>query len=338
MSHARVCLDNHLGRNVLIKELQPGVDQRRLLDEIAALTAIRSKHVVQLYDVVRDAKSNIVGIVEEYIPGEDLLSLVPVSDLSLFLRTAYAMACGISDIHATGRVHRDIKPNNVKFDAEGCLKIFDFGLARTGSVDAATQGAVGTTGYMAPELCVDDDQIADFDQAIDTYAFGATMLRLLAGTLPPDLRRSPPRLPCAAADFSAQSLQLPMEVAAALNRCLSFDRGDRPEMAFVRETVGAELLRDQHRAAFVVQGTLHNLSATQRNVTITLTPLGAARFTYDGLRFLVTPVTGEIFVNNVPVGAESVLPKSSVVTFGGTDRGMGRVHVPFDVSHPEVVL
>lgn len=78
----------HLARQVLVKELQPGVDQRRLHDEIAALTAIRSKHVVQLYDVVLDSKSNVVGLVEEYIPGGDLTTIIPVGDLALFLRIA----------------------------------------------------------------------------------------------------------------------------------------------------------------------------------------------------------------------------------------------------------
>jgi eukaryotic-like serine/threonine-protein kinase len=44
------------------------------------------------------------------------------------LRIAFAITSGLSDIRACGHVHRDIKPNNIKFDAERCLKIFDFGL------------------------------------------------------------------------------------------------------------------------------------------------------------------------------------------------------------------
>jgi len=135
MSHATVCKDKHLDRDVLVKELQSGVDQRRIVDEVAALTSIRSKHVVQIYDVIKDRRGAIVGLVEEYIPGPDLYSLIPVTDTEGYLRIAYAISCGISDIHASGRVHRDIKPNNVKFDREGCLKIFDFGLARAERVN-----------------------------------------------------------------------------------------------------------------------------------------------------------------------------------------------------------
>ena len=164
------------------------------------------------------------------------------------------------------------------------------------------------------------------------------MLRIIAGRLPEDLRRRPPRLPCAAADFRNQAITLPDQVALALNSSLALDPGARPEMSVIREIIGAELLRDHHSAAFVVQGTLHTLSAGQKAVTITLSNLGVARFNYDGLKFLIAPISGDVFVNNIKITSESTLPKSSVVSFGGPEKGMGRVHVPFDVSHPEVVL
>ncbi len=337
MSHATVCRDTHLDRDVLIKELQAGVDQRRIFDEVAALTAIRSKHVVQIYDVIRDMGGAIVGIVEEYISGRDLVEFIPIDDVNEFLRIAYAISCGISDIHASGRVHRDIKPNNIKFDSEGCLKIFDFGLARDGHIDAATQGAVGTPGYMAPELCVDDDEVVHFDAAIDVYAFGATMLKLTMRTLPRSLKSFPPQLPCSDADFRALALNLSPEISAVMNICLSPRAEDRPVMADVRDMIGAQLLRDQHRATLVVQGVANVLHASRRAVTITL-PGGVARLRYDGLRFSLSPVSGEVYVNNVKVTGEQNLPKSCVVTFGGPSLGMNRVHIPIDVSHPEVVL
>lgn len=337
MSHATVCLDSHLDRDVLVKELQQGVDQRRILDEVAALTSIRSKHVVQIYDVIKDENGATVGLVEEYIPGDDLVNFIPITDANLFLRVAYAIACGISDIHAAGRVHRDIKPNNIKFDREGCLKIFDFGLARDRQVDAATQGAVGTPGFMAPELWGDDDEVVEFTAAIDVYAFGATMLALAVQRLPRALRQVPPQLPCADADFAATTLSLPAEVASSMNICISQEPTDRPKMSAVRDLIGEYLLRDQHRATLVVNGNVHVLDSGRRGVTITL-PHGVAQLRYDGLRFSLTTQSGDVFVNNVPVAGTVRLPKSCVVTFGLPHLGMNRIHVPIDVSHPEVVL
>ena len=63
MSEAIVCTDTHLERQVVVKSLKPGADSKRILDELAALQTIRSKHVVQIYDVIRDAKDNVVAIV-----------------------------------------------------------------------------------------------------------------------------------------------------------------------------------------------------------------------------------------------------------------------------------
>lgn len=337
MSHATVCIDTHLDRDVLVKELQRGVDQRRILDEVAALTSIRSKHVVQIYDVIKDQAGAIVGLVEEYIPGSDLTDSIPVTDPNQFLRIGYAIACGISDIHAAGRVHRDIKPNNIKFDNEGCLKIFDFGLAREGRIDAATQGAVGTLGFMAPELCVADDEVVEFTEAIDVYAFGATMLALALQRLPRQLRQFPPRLPCPEADFASTGLALTADISSAMNICLAENAADRPRMPLVRDAIGEQLLRDQHRATLVVNGTVHVLDAGRRAVTITL-PQGVAQLRYDGLRFSINVQSGDVYVNNMQFVGPQRLPKSSVITFGRPALGMNRIHVPIDVSHPEVVL
>ena len=46
------CNDSHLQRRVIIKRLQEGIEERRLLDEQRALAKLRSKHVVQLYDII----------------------------------------------------------------------------------------------------------------------------------------------------------------------------------------------------------------------------------------------------------------------------------------------
>lgn len=336
MSHAQVCRDIHLDRPVLIKELHADVDQRRLLDEVAALGSIRSKHVVQLYDVIRDEDDEIVGLVEEFLPGSDLNAIIPIADADQYLKIIYAIACGISDIHASGHVHRDIKPGNMKFDAENCLKIFDFGLARDEQADAATQGAVGTLGYMAPELCVDDDEDVAFTQAVDTYAFAATALKLTRGQLPAPMRRNVPTI-TADADFSRQAVSLSSDLAKILNSCLAADPKDRPTMAAVRDLLKAHLVRDRHRAILVESGNVHVLSSSRRSVIITLR-LGKMTLAYDGLHFRVSAASGAVFVNNIQVNVPHVLPGSCVLTFGGPEAGNRRTHMTLDVSHPEVVL
>lgn len=341
MSHATLCRDTHLNRDVIVKELQAGEEQRRLMDEITALGSVRSKHVVQIYDVVRNETGDVVGLVEENIPGDDLETLIPITDPGQFLRIAYGIACGIADIHAVNVVHRDIKPNNIKFDAEGCPKIFDFGLARDNSTgEAATQGAVGTRGYMPPEICVEPHEHAALGQPVDVYAFGATLLKMVRGRLPNQLRALPPLLPCSDANFASQSLVLPQQIASLANACLAASAGDRPTMPQIRDAIGGELLRDGHKATFVFNGEVHVLSANRRAVNITIPQKGVARVSYDGLKFMITPTSGAVYVNNVQVAVNKpyVLPGSCVLTFGIPALTWARTHIPLDVSHPEVVL
>lgn len=338
MSQATRCRDTNLDRDVIIKSLQDHTEQRRLVDEISALAQIRSKHVVQIYDVVRRQNGEVTGLVEEYLPGDDLTTLAPISDADVFMRTAYAIACGLSDIHAVNIIHRDIKPVNMKFDAEGCLKIFDFGLARSEGDAAATEGAVGTNGYMAPELCpVGWDETVTFSAAVDTYAFAATLLFLMLGSVPKDMRRRKPVVP-PSANFSEQTLKLSPDVADILNQCLSPDPSQRPSAAEVRDLLGAHLLRNRHRAMLVANAQQHELHAGRKAVDVNLGTLGSFRISYDGLAFWIVQSSPNVYVNNVIATSPHRLPGACVITVGGPELGMGRIHFTVDISHPEVVL
>jgi eukaryotic-like serine/threonine-protein kinase len=153
MGEVLICKDEILEREVAIKFIQDVKDQRRLFDEIAALQKIRSKHVVQIFDVFLNDIDRKVGIVQEYVSGKDLVSFCSGKVLSIdeYLKILYQIASGVSDIHDQGLIHRDIKPSNMKFDQSSIIKIFDFGLARFSGQNDSTLGFAGTPGFAAPE-------------------------------------------------------------------------------------------------------------------------------------------------------------------------------------------
>lgn len=103
-------------------------------------------------------------------------------------------AMGLSHAHEKGIVHRDIKPSNLMLDAEGQVKILDFGLAQVGiwdhgSAEITSVGQLmGTLDYMAPEQA---ERSGSVDYRADLYSLGATLFRLLTGRPPlaatPDL-------------------------------------------------------------------------------------------------------------------------------------------------------
>lgn len=337
MSDTIVCIDTHLEREVVVKTLKPGADAKRILDELSALEAIRSKHVVQIYDVIRDAKGNVVAIIEEYLPGKDLTEISIPKNSAEFLQLAYPIAEGIADIHAHKRVHRDIKRQNMKFDAEECLKIFDFGLARETTVEASTMGELGTPGYMAPELFeATKGGTVVFDTAVDTYAFGATLLALALGSLPAAMKKSPPILPCPDADFTALSLGIPALIATILNKCLEKNSKTRPKMAEVAELIGRHLLHNKHRALLVSSGKTHVLDVTNPKVHLSVQGHGALTITYDGFQFVASNVSGHVAINNITTTNGFVLPGSCVIVLGF--QGARRTFITVDVSHPEVAL
>jgi eukaryotic-like serine/threonine-protein kinase len=327
------CNDMNLGREVAIKVIQDPAESSRHLDEIRALLSVTSKHVVEVFDLVAFSDGTI-GIVEEFIDGHDLSELKrPISSDNL-LKLAWQIAAGLSDIHEAGFVHRDIKPNNIRLDAEGVVKILDFGLSRLDDGDAKTVGFVGTRGFAAPEQY--SDSTVALGRAIDVYAFGVTVYFLGKGKLLKELRAMPPEK-APAQLFSNSEFDLPSELQILLESCLKHDPGERPSMPHVRDALAVKLLTNKHRALLIYSGKPNYLDKDNRSVSLSVKGVGSITISYDGDNFFVENPEGELFINNMAVSTGMGMPGSCVIAFGNSDRKV-RNFVTFDISYPEVVI
>jgi len=335
MGSVLVCQDTILERPVAIKFISSAAHKRRMDDEVAALLKLRSKHVVQVYDVLQAAPDEI-GIVQEFIDGKDLFQSHQVPTVSAdYYKQLWQIASGIADIHELGVIHRDIKPNNMKTDSEGIIKIFDFGLARDDGPTAKTMGFVGTRGFAAPELY---ERPFCFTKAVDTYAFGATALYLATGDLPGELLAQPPKI-SPGGYFGGPPLRIAAEIAHLLDACIAPHPKNRPPMHKVRDVLAQHILSDRHRALVVYQGKASILDAKNRHVNLSFGDIGKIAIRYDGLAFVVDSVSGEVQINNQSVTAGSTLPGACVVALGGSHRRNDeRRFITFDISHPEIVL
>lgn len=329
MGYVNECVDHHLNRPVMLKTVQRMADMPRLLDERKALLKLRSKHVAQLLDVVTFEFNfqPLTCLVLEKIEGSDLPTTF-AADLH-FQKSLWQIASGLSDIHEAGIIHRDIKPENIRVDANGVVKIIDFGLAREVGRDDKTRSIIGTMGYMAPELY--GDKTISFSPAVDVYAFGQTA-RAMLGYAPPNGRPSPVPAGAIAAQFQGLNSSVAEVIQAALDPVVA----NRPKMAVVAHELARGLLRDRHRARIIDgAGKAYDLHAKNRGVTIISGP-NTLSVRYDGLSFRISKLTGDVFINNSVLAVGQEMTASCVITLGA-GMGAGRTFLTFDVSNPEVV-
>ena len=90
---------------------------------------------------------------------------------------------GVASLHGQGIIHRDLKPSNIMVDAEGGVRILDFGLAKEIADLEKTSSIgeiVGSPFYLSPEQI----QGLDLDEASDIYQLGILLYQSLTGAYP----------------------------------------------------------------------------------------------------------------------------------------------------------
>jgi len=328
-----VCRDKYLDRQVAIKVMKGVSDPSAIRKELAAIQAVRSRHVAQVYDLI--VAGSTFGLVQEFVPGPTVKEHARTAQgTNDFLKVLYQIARGLSDIHESKKIHRDIKPSNMRFDQEEVVKILDFGLAADALPDIETVDARGTPSFIAPELYRTPP--VRYTCAVDTFAFGVTA-RVIAegGALLPAFRQTPPYgspLP----SFASCPIKLAGDIVSILDQTLDEDPKKRPTMGDVRDVLGRRLLFGRHRAV-VTYGAVHELCEPGKAIQLKVGNDGIA-IKYDGLQFTVDAVVGDVYINNARPTAGSALPDCCVITLGLPSLGSSRTFVPFNVSHPEVVL
>lgn len=327
-----VWVDTWLQREVAVKVLHGRGIGGSLKDEAALLGGIKSKHVVELYDLGIDPISNDEYILMEFIDGTDLLSYTPSSASELYL-TLFQIISGLDDIHKAHCIHRDIKPENIKRDGAGIIKIIDFGIGASQPVVNTGSGR-GTDGYRGPEYYSTPIQLTS---ATDVYAFAVTAHKFCFGNLHSSLLTIPPTCP---PSFSLCAFvpggTIHPEIAQILDKCFDPTPAYRPCATEIKQVLAKHLLHGRHIGSFVYSGSIYVISNSSRGYKIS-TAKGIFHIQYDDLNFSIHIDSGQVYINGNPVSSGAILPGSCVITVGG-GNGADRIFIPFNVSHPEVIL
>jgi eukaryotic-like serine/threonine-protein kinase len=181
--------DELLGRPVAVKLLLPDRGDpfaaTRFRREARTAAMVKDQHVVAAYDFGHDDGNYY--LVMELVEGRSVaheLAMHGPFEPERALAVIRQTAAGLAAAHRHDIVHRDIKPSNLLIDADGTVKIADFGIARfvddTAITAATEQRVLGTSHYLAPERAVGKPATA----ASDVYALGCVLYQLVTGHPP----------------------------------------------------------------------------------------------------------------------------------------------------------
>ncbi|WP_295472329.1 serine/threonine-protein kinase [uncultured Pseudomonas sp.] len=187
MATVYLAIQRSLERKVALKVMAASLADdpsfcERFLREGRTLARLAHPHIATIHDIGN--VGSLYYMAMEFLPNGTLKERIATGlsdEQGLVYIRQIATALGYA--HAQGLVHRDVKPANILFRADGTAVLSDFGIAK--SLDDRTQFtqagfAVGTPSYMSPEQA----RGQDIDGRADLYALGVVLYEILAGRLP----------------------------------------------------------------------------------------------------------------------------------------------------------
>ena len=225
-----------LQRRVALKLLADEQDAIPSIErEARAAAQLAHPHIVQVTEIVKP-DDGPPFLVMELLDGESLDERIarmgPLApDRSAFI--AVQVLSALASAHASGIIHRDVKPANVFLTRTAAtndfVKLLDFGIARrvSGVVSSKSGRRGGTPAYMAPEQIVADVEI---DARTDVWAVGVCLYEMIAG-VPPFSGPNIPSLLVKICEATAPELDTNRGLAAVIARAMAKDPKERFESA-----------------------------------------------------------------------------------------------------------
>jgi serine/threonine-protein kinase PpkA len=132
MSSVYLGVQRSLGRRVALKVLKrfdnPG-QTNRFLHEGRIIAALNHRNIITIHDIGTIGERHYIAM--EYLRGRSLAERIAKGvPLPKALSLLEQLAACLHFVHKRGIVHRDIKPGNIMFHADGTPKLTDFGIAK----------------------------------------------------------------------------------------------------------------------------------------------------------------------------------------------------------------
>ncbi len=165
-------------------QAEPGT-RARFLREARSAARLQHPNIVTIYEFGEHEGAPFIAM--ELLEGETLGEALRggrLTDLGRRVEVIEQLCRGLAFAHASGVIHRDVKPNNVTILPSGTVKIVDFGIAWLEGSAATTRTGqlLGTPQYMAPEQFLGEP----IDHRVDQWAVGVILWEVLVGRRPFD--------------------------------------------------------------------------------------------------------------------------------------------------------
>jgi serine/threonine protein kinase len=157
--------------------------QHRFHQEARAASEVSEAHLVPIIESGQADGRHYLAV--GYVSGGSLAARIAGDghlDAETTVRVVSEVAAGLDALHGAGIVHRDIKPQNILFSADGTAMLTDFGLAKGRAYTVLTKPGqvMGTVDYLAPELIRGEHA----SPLTDVYALGCVAFECLVGRAP----------------------------------------------------------------------------------------------------------------------------------------------------------
>jgi formylglycine-generating enzyme required for sulfatase activity/serine/threonine protein kinase len=207
--------------------------RKRFEKEIQSLVHLEHPRIVKVLDM--GVLGSIPYAVLQFLPGGSLADRLEQSGGRLggaeIKRWLGSVAEALDFIHRKGFVHRDVKPANILFDAEGHAYLSDFGIAKAlepqGTQLTQAGRVPGSPQYMAPEAL----KRAPLGPAYDQYALGVVVYQAVSAQNPHEgetpLEVLVQRATTPARPLAPLAPDLPAAAVGAVMRALEADPGAR---------------------------------------------------------------------------------------------------------------
>ena len=283
--------DPELGRRVALKVLtQENLLDRQnrtwMLNEARSLAQLEHPNVVKVLEVGDTGTHAYLAM--ELVTGPSLRAVIdelarraqgeppsPASEVAALAESLQAFSARVAVLrqladalaycHDRGVLHRDVKPHNVLFDAQGSPRLIDFGLAHDARADedsriGLTQNLVGTAAYLAPEQVHDNETGAE--PRSDQFSFGTLAYELCALENP--FQRDTRRATMAAVEeadpppLASLAPAVPSDLALGIHQALQREPQARfPDLRALERDLAAVL---EHRPVTVEEPSLAHLA------------------------------------------------------------------------------